>query len=97
MKAYKVKTKKSEADKITAFEGQAKVGSVRVQAVFYSSHSPAHELMLYDKDGDCFTFPIPGQVTRKVITFEHPVTVALPLYYVDPEGENEIIVFGETE
>lgn len=96
MQAFKVKTKKSEAGKLSVFEGQPKTGSARIQAVFYSSESPAHKVMLYDRDGDCFIFPIPGQVDKKVINIE-PITVSLPIYYMDAEGDNEIIVFGEKE
>lgn len=97
MKAFKVKTEKSEAQKMMSFAGQIKGKSARIQAVYYSSASPSQHLMLYDADGDCFMFPVPGQVDKKVINLESPVTVQLPIHYWDEKGEEEIIVFGEME
>lgn len=97
MKALKLKAKSTVPQKLSVFEGQPKSGSMRVQAVFYSSTNPSQNVMLYDRDGDCFMFPIPGQLDKKVISLEVPVTVALPIYYLDQIGECELIVFGESE
>lgn len=99
MRAFKVKTKSSIGNKMTVFGGQPKQGSVRIQAVYYSSKNPSAHLCLYDADGDMFMFPVPGQLDDKVVTPELPVTVTLPLYYLDQDvdGENEVIVFGEQE
>lgn len=97
MKALKLKTLSTKAQELAIFEGQPKSGSMRVQAVFYSSTNPSQSVMLYDRDGDCFVFPIPGQLDKKVISLETPVTVSLPVYYLDQVGECELIVFGEQE
>lgn len=99
MRAFKIKTKQSIGNKLTVFGGQPKQGSVRIQAVYYSGKNPSQHLCLYDADGDMFMFPIPGQLEKKVITPELPVTVTLPIYYLDQDvdGENEVIVFGEQE
>lgn len=97
MKAFKVKTKESKQTELTSFANQIKGRSVKVQAVYYSSKNPNSHVMLYDGDGDCFMFPIPGQVDNKVISLESPVTVQAPIHYYDENEGNEIIVFGETE
>ena len=99
MKAYKVKTKTSVGGKLTPFGSQPAQGSVKVQAVYYSNLNPAQALCLYDGDGDMFMYPVPGQLEAKVVTPEIPVTVKLPLYYLDQDldGENEVIVFGEVD
>lgn len=97
MTAFKVKAKESKEAELTAFPGQVAGKSVEIQAVYYSSLTPGKHLMLYDADGDCFMYPIPGQVDQKVVTPEVPVTVKTPIYYLDEVGDNEIIVFGKME
>lgn len=96
MNAFKVKEERSEAGEMKKFKNQPSFGSVKIQSVFYSSSNPSQTLFLYDKDGDLFLFPVPGQVAPSPIGLEAPVTVNLPLYYLDPVGGNEIILFGET-
>lgn len=99
MTAFKLKTTSgiNEEGGLVPFPHQPKSGSVRLQAVFYSSQNPVQKLYIYDSDGDMVTFPVPGQAERKVISLD-PVTVKLPLYYIDEAGPgNEIILFGETE
>lgn len=96
MKYFKVKTKSSATDELTPFETQP-LGSVMIQAVYYSSENPSKHLCLYDGDGDMFMYPIPGQIENKIVTPEIPITVKLPIRYLDQDGENEIIVFGQLE
>lgn len=99
MKAFKLKAESgvNEAGGLVLFPNQPKSGSFRLQAVFYSSENPTQNLYLYDAEGDMVTFPIPGQLDKKVIPLD-PVTVKLPLYYIDEAAPgNQIIVFGETE
>lgn len=70
---------------------------VRVQAVFYNSTRLDKYLKLMDKDGDQFMNDVPGMENPHSVSPEHPVTIALPMYYMDEdlEGGNEIIIWGE--
>ena len=95
MNAFKVKEESSKAGVMTKFPNQPAFGSVKIQSVFYSSANPSQTLFLYDKDGDLFLFPVPGQIAPSPIGLEAPVTVNLPIHYLDPVGGNEIILFGE--
>lgn len=100
MQAFKAKvkeTKQSESEEtpLVLFPDQPS-GSVRIQAVYYSSKNPSQNLRIYDGDGDMCLFPVPGQETEKVIPLDSPITVKLPLYYVDEDNNgSEAIVFGE--
>lgn len=72
--------------------------ALKLQALFYSSSNPGHFLHLLDADGDEFMFPIPGQGQPKAINPAIPITVKLPLKYVDiSQGDNQIIIWGEAE
>lgn len=71
--------------------------AVRLQSVFYSSMNPHDQLHLFDGDGDKFTFTIPGQLEAGVVHFDSPLTVKLPISYVDTAGDMEIILWGEVE
>lgn len=95
MNAFKAKEESSKAGVMTRFPNQPAFGSVKIQSVFYSSENPSQTLFLYDKDGDLFLFPVPGQIAPSPIGLEAPVTVNLPIHYLDPVGGNEIILFGE--
>lgn len=101
MQAFKAKikeTKQSESEEspLVVFPDCPRSGSVRIQAVYYSSKNPSQHLRLYDGDGDMCLFPIPGQESEKVIPLDSPITVRLPLFYLDEDNNgNEAIVFGE--
>ena len=99
MQAFKAKVKTqqvSDEEPMLRFPEISGMGSVRVQAVYYSSKNPSRHLLLYDGDGDLFLFPVPGQETEKVIPLDCPITVKLPLHYIDEDApDNEVIVFGE--
>lgn len=94
---FKIKVEKTEANKMTEVKSTYGAGYVaRIQAVFYSSNNPSLFLKLFDADGDQFMFSIPGQGIPRPTTPEIPVTVKLPLRYVDiGPGENTFTVFGE--
>lgn len=98
MQAFKAKVKTiqaSDENPMLRFPNE-QIGSVRVQAVYYSAKNPSRHLLLYDGDGDLFLFPVPGQETEKVIPLDCPITVKLPLHYIDEDApDNEVIVFGE--
>lgn len=96
MKLYKIKIKETLLKEVTRIEDIYGEGyAVTVQAVSYSSKSPEQKLVLFDADGDQFMFPVPGQAVTKPTTPEVPTSVKLPLSYVDTEGENEVIIWGE--
>lgn len=99
MQAFKAKTiSKNVTDEkpMQLFDEGPQNGNVRIQAVYYSSTNPSRNLYLYDGDGDMCMFPLPGQDIGKVNILPSPITVKLPLHYIDEEGEgSEIIVFGE--
>ncbi len=94
---YKARVNKSVPGQMTTIKGNVGKGyCVTVQAVYYSSTNPGNFLHLYDADGDEFMFALPGQGNAKVATPEIPVTVKLPLKYVDVSiGEHQIKIFGE--
>lgn len=95
MKLYKVKVDKTVQGQPTELKHMYGTGyAVTVQAVRYGSQSPQAQLELMDAGGDTFMFDIPGQGTPKTTTPEIPVAVRLPLYYMDTEGQNELIVWG---
>ena len=99
MKAYKAKatSKLESAEKLTMLDGP-KNGCATIQAIFYSSDNPSRSLYLYDRDGDMISFPLPGQLEKKATAIQ-PVTVSLPLFFMDEDGGsgNQIIVFGQME
>lgn len=94
---FKVKVEKTEANKKVKINSRYGAGYVaRIQAVFYSSNNPSFFLKLFDADGDQFMFQIPGQGIPRPTTPEIPVTVKLPLQYVDiGTGEHNFTIFGE--
>lgn len=96
-KLYKVKVEKTETGKLEEVRCEYGEGwCVNLQSIFYSEKSPQHYLHLFDADGDEFMFSIPGQARPTVVTpDEVPVTVKLPLYYLDTGGGNELILWGE--
>lgn len=98
MKTYKAKLQTVGGIK-KQITGNFIVGTITIQAVFYSSINPARKIHLYDKDGDEFIFPIPGQADPKVTTPELPITIDLPISYMDEDinGANTLIVWGKIE
>lgn len=99
MLLYKAKIEKSEAGDIHKIEGNYGTGyGLKLQAVFYSSSNPGNFLHFYDADGDEFLYPISGQGNPKVVLIDAPISVKLPISYLDISlGENEIKVWGEVE
>lgn len=98
MKLYKVKVEKTVQGQPTELKHMYGAGyCVTIQAVRYGSDNPQSELYLYDAGGDEFMFKIPGQASRNTTTPEIPVTVRLPLSYLDSEGQNELIVWGTVD
>jgi len=97
MLLYKAKVEKSETPDMHKIEGNYGMGyGLKLQAVYYSSSNPGNFLHLYDADGDEFLYPIPGQGNPKVTMLDSPISVKLPLSYVDVSlGENEIKLWGE--
>lgn len=99
MQAFKVKTKSkpvTEENPMNKFDEGPQDGVARLQAIYYSSRNLSQRLIIYDGDGDFCLYPIPGQESEKVIPLAIPITVKLPLYYIDEAGENnDIIIFGE--
>jgi len=96
MKPFKVKIEKSIGDK--KVEVRTNFGSnycLNVQSVFYNCNNLSSYLRLLDADGDMFMFKIPGQAEPNPTTPEIPVTIKLPIFYVDSLGGNEIIIWGE--
>jgi hypothetical protein len=95
MKPFKVKIKKSIGNR--KVEIKSNFGSnycVTIQSVFYDCTNPSSYLRLLDSDGDMFMFKVPGQAEPNPTTPEVPVTVRLPIYYVDSLGDNEITIWG---
>lgn len=99
MQAFKLKTISkpvNDENPMRLFDNGPQNGDARIQAVYYSSTNPSRNLFLYDGDGDLCMFPLPGQDIGKVNILPSPISVKLPLYYIDEEEEgSEIIVFGE--
>ena len=96
MRPYKVKVEKTIQGKLTELIHPLRGGyCVKVQAFFYGGTNPNAKLHLYDAGGDEFTFPIPGQARPTATSPEISVTVRLPLSYLDEEGDNKLIVWGE--
>jgi hypothetical protein len=98
MKHYKVKVKRTIGGR--PVELKSKYGSnhfATIQAVHYNCTNPASYLRLLDGDGDEFMFRIPGQAEPNPTTPEVPVTVRLPISYIDDIGGNEIILWGRVE
>ena len=96
MRTFKIKFK-TVPNALTKIEYPVSRGYfVKVQAVFYNTNNPSNYLKLYDKDSDQFMFQIPGQGIPNPTTPEIPVSVALPLYYLDiGKGGHEVTIFGE--
>lgn len=96
---FKAFTDKTISDKPTELHGNVGKGyGARIQAVRYSSKNPSDYLYLYDADDNEFMFSIPGQGNEKTISLETPVTVKLPIKYIDTSsGDKQVIVFGEAE
>lgn len=98
MKLYKVKVEKTVQNQPTELKHMYGAGyCINVQAVSYGSKNPQSMLHLLDAGGDEFMFKIPGQASTNPTTPELPITVRLPLSYVDTEGQNELIVWGTVE
>lgn len=96
---YKGKVEQTTPGQKTVVKGNVGKGySATIQAVYYSSINPGNFLHLLDADGDEFMFPIPGQGIQKTITPAIPVTVKLPISYIDvSQGGYEIKIWGEAE
>lgn len=96
MSPYKIKVK-------TVLNVPTKIGGERagyaytIQAIYYSSKEPSEHVTLFDKDGDEITFHIPGQIDPKISPLETPITVQLPIQYVDTKGQEELIIYGRLE
>lgn len=94
MRAYKAKTDNTAYQERAFLNSDFNEGYADIQAVHYSSMSPQQFLHLYDADGDPFVTPIPGHRKGEVEYLSTPVTVKLPLEYMDTEGNNKVTVFG---
>lgn len=106
MQLYKIKipTVKTVENELTKIEHHLR-GLVTIRAIHWSCENPNRALHLYDADGDEFIYPIPGQqppdshieIVSKVTVLDTPLTVELPLSYVDEEGECELKIWGTVE
>lgn len=98
MRPYKAKSTASVGGQKLIFKDQTdSMGAVRIQAIYYDNTNLDQHVRIYDGDGDECMFPMPGQEVPRVISLESPVTVKLPLAYLDedPNGDHAIIIFGE--
>ncbi len=96
---FKAKANETTPGVKTQLKGNVGKGyGVRIEAIYYSSINPGNFLHLLDADGDEFMFAIPGQGIQKTISPAIPVTVKLPLSYLDiSQGGYEIIIWGVAE
>ena len=100
MRAYKSKVEKTKFGEIGELPSNFPTGyCVSVQSVYYSSKNPSEVLTLLDAQGDSFMRSLPGQGTDtgtpNPYVLDTPVTVQLPIKYVDTGDENAVIVWGE--
>jgi hypothetical protein len=96
MVPYKAKTK-TVTEGMTTLKPEWRGFQVTIQAVYYGSKNPSAHLTIHDAEGDQCVFSLPGQLNATVTALETPVTVKLPLKYIDNEGGNDLIVFGQAE
>lgn len=67
-----------------------------IQAIHYSSNNPQSHLHIFDADGDECMFPVPGDLTPKVLAVSH-ITVKLPISILDETSGNSITIFGTVD
>jgi hypothetical protein len=102
MKAFKFRTDFSKGGEWQEIPNRPSwFGMARIQAVFYSNTALKEALHLRDADQDEFMPPLFGQPEEDrqgVYIFDTPVTVRLPISYLDEDfdGNNRICIWGET-
>ena len=98
MKPYKARIEETVFNEKTKIPGLGAGYCVTIQSIFYDNRNPSDYVYLFDADGDGFISKIPGQGADNVrpgpisVT---PVTVKLPLSYLDTAGECQLIIWGE--